>query len=64
MLRADGTTVSQSLPPYRTGVSNAGWSTDEIIFIFSRNCGNDAIALVVNIGGQLYCHEIEMAGEQ
>ena len=63
LLRADGTAFSQTLPPDRAGSGNAGWSTEYLTFEFPRKAGDDAVGLVVNIGGQLYCRDIEMVGD-
>lgn len=59
LLQADGKMVSQSLPPDRGGVGNAGWSNDLLIFKFPRKPGEDAVGVVVSIDGRLYCREMD-----
>ncbi len=59
LLRADGTAISQASPPVRVGGGGGGWTDMFLDFRFPRKPGDDAVGLVVSIGGGLYYHELK-----
>jgi hypothetical protein len=60
LLKTDGTSISQSKSPSEVSIGGMGdYSTDYMIFQFSKVPIDELSGVVASMSGKLYCHEIE-----
>jgi hypothetical protein len=62
LLKTDGTSIPQSAKQSSVSIGSIGdYSTDYLIYQFSKVPINELSGVVVRLNGKLYCHEIEMS---
>lgn len=60
LLKTDGTSIPQSESPSEMSIGSIGdYSTDYMVYHFSKVPINELSGVVVGVNGKLYCHEIE-----
>lgn len=63
LLGSSGTTIAYRQKPAKIGISNAGHTTESVIYAFPKSAKTEAVAVVVSINDQIFVKRLASSKE-